>query len=650
MTRFPMGASTSSTQSEVRRTTRPGCVQRTRLHCESLEDRLVPSLTFLFDYRYDTLGFFSDPSRRAALEQAGADLASRIDTPLQAIVPGGGNSWTARFFDPATGNQATLDNLFVPADTLVVFVGSQVIPDSELGFGGPGGYRVGGTASWIDTVATRGRSGFSTWGGSVTFSHDENWYFGSDPSRLNDRNIDFYSVAVHELGHLLGFGTSSEFAGYLSQGVFNGPTATAVFGTAPPVDPDNAHWRQGIRSGNQPVSMQPILEANQRVVFSELDYASLRDIGWVITGLPDVDVPLFPELALPTTTPLNPGPSTINLETGSTPAVPDDQVISVSGTNSGTVRLFSSNGGGLQPFGPELRPFGDFGGGVRSVTADVYGDGIPDVIVGMGPSGGSQIRILDGRTFQDLIAPFSAFEESFRGGVFLATGDFTGDGRPEIVISADQGGGGRVRVLDVWGGSPRVVADFMGIDDDNFRGGARVGVGDINGDGIPELIVAAGFGGGPRVAIFDGRSVASGQPIKLVNDFFAFESTLRNGVYVTVGDFNGDGFGDLIFGAGPGGGPRVLVVSGTGVLQNAVGAVAAPLADFFAGPEDDRGGVRVATKDLNLDGFADLITGSGENRSPGEVRVFLRTLGNALQSTASFDPFGPVSLDGIFVG
>jgi len=618
------------------------------LQCEWLEDRLVPAITFQFDYSYDTLGFFTDSNRRAVLERAGADLASRIQTPLQAIVPGGGNSWTARFFHPATGNQITVNNLRVPQDTLLVFVGSQVMSGSEVGFGGPGGYQVAGSSSWLNTVATRGRSGFSTWGGSVTFSHHHHWYFGTEPSELNSNTLDFYSVAIHELGHVLGFGTSSEFAGYLNNGVFTGPTATAVYGSAPPIEPDQVHWQQGIHSGGQAVSMQPHLQRNQRVGFSELDYAALRDIGWVISGLPQVEVSRYPEFSLPPRLPWNTSITSVGL--GGIPGSSGRSIVSVSGTTSGTVQVFSSLDGRLQPISPELRPFGDFGGSVRSATADINDDGVPDLIVGTGPGGGSKIRILDGKTFQDLIPSFSAFEESFLGGVFLATGDFTGDGRPEIVISPDQGGGGRVRILDVSTGNVRVVADFMGIDDVHFRGGARVGVGDINGDGIAELIVAAGFGGGPRVAIFDGRFVASGQPTRLVPDFFAYEPTLRNGVYVSVGDVNGDGFGDLIFGAGPGGGPRVLVVSGVDLLLNPVAAVAAPLYDFFAGPEDERGGVRVASKDLDGNGLADLITGSGENRSPGQLRVFLGSPATMLLPAASVDPFGPVTLDGIFVG
>src|SRR5438477_507722 len=116
----------------------------------------------------------------------------------------------------------------------------------------------------------------------------------------------------------------------------------------------------------------------------------------------------------------------------------------------------------------------------------------------------------------------------------------------------------RVRVFSGKGFSQ--LADFLGIDDPAFRGGARAAVGDINGDGAGDLVVAAGFQGGPRVAGFDGKSLASG-PVKLFADFLAFEPELRNGSFVAVGDLDGDGFAEVIAGGGPGGGPRVRALS-----------------------------------------------------------------------------------------
>src|SRR5439155_638234 len=137
-------------------------------------------------------------------------------------------------------------------------------------------------------------------------------------------------------------------------------------------------------------------------------------------------------------------------------------------------------------------------------------------------------------------------------------------------------------------------------------GGARAAVGDVNRDGVPDLVVAAGFGGGPRIAFYDGTTIL-GTPTKLANDIFVFEQTLRNGVFVGVGDVDGDGFADLIAGGGPGGGARVLTISGkvltaTGAGCGAEAAQAARLMNFFvAGSGSDRGRVRLAAKDADGD-------------------------------------------------
>src|SRR5690606_15300869 len=149
----------------------------------------------------------------------------------------------------------------------------------------------------------------------------------------------------------------------------------------------------------------------------------------------------------------------------------------------------------------------------------------------------------DGVTGEELLNVF-AFEESFRGGVFVASGDLDDDGFADIIITPDLGGGPRVRVIS--GRTGGTVADFFGIEDPNFRGGARAALGDLNGDRVTDLLVAVGFGGGPRVAAFDGARLFGAVPPgfvppKLFGDLFAFEETLRNGVFAAAGDLDGDG-------------------------------------------------------------------------------------------------------------
>ena len=296
-------------------------------------------------------------------------------------------------------------------------------------------------------------------------------------------------------------------------------------------------------------------------------------------------------------------------------------------------------------------------GGVRVATADVTGDGVYDYIVGAGPGAPSLVKIYDGESLNQ-IAILIAFEISFTGGVYVAGGDLDGDGFAEVVVTPDQGGGPVVAVYDgeaLAGGSVVELARFLGIQDDTFRGGARVAVGDVTGDGLADIVVAAGFEGGPRVTVWSGAAVVAGGAgldATPYANFFAFEDTLRNGTFVAVGDLDGDGFGDVIVGAGPGGGPRVVVFDGADLATGTL----TETASFFAGDESLRNGVPVAVADLNGDTEIDVVAGVGEpaagtTGSPATVRVYSASslTDDPLNPIATLDPF-PGFTGGVFVG
>jgi hypothetical protein len=109
-----------------------------------------------------------------------------------------------------------------------------------------------------------------------------------------------------------------------------------------------------------------------------------------------------------------------------------------------------------------------------------------------------------------------------------------------------------------------------------------------------------------------------------------------------------------VFGGGPGGAPRVFILSGALVSAGDVaGAQAAPVANFFVGGDlTDRGGARVGVTNSDGDGKAELVVGSGAGR-PAKVRVYLgKDFGGPGEpAVTDLDPFdGAVLADGVYVG
>jgi hypothetical protein len=189
-----------------------------------------------------------------------------------------------------------------------------------------------------------------------------------------------------------------------------------------------------------------------------------------------------------------------------------------------------------------------------------------------------------------VLTRFQAFESTFAGGVRADTGELDGDPNTvEVAVVAGPGGGPRVQVYAVRKdtGAAALIGDFFAFED-TFRDGLRVAVGDVDGagGGLDQIIVGADAGGGPRVRTFrfDG-----GVPTQLdgpLGNFFAYEPEFRGGVRVASGEMDGnlaDG-DELAVAAGPGGGPRVRVYQGTGTV----------IRDYFvAEPASTSGGANV---------------------------------------------------------
>ncbi len=122
-----------------------------------------------------------------------------------------------------------------------------------------------------------------------------------------------------------------------------------------------------------------------------------------------------------------------------------------------------------------------------------------------------------------------------------------------------------------------------------------------------------------------------------IRTFTAYNTTFRGGIDVATGDVNNDGTDEIITGAGPGGGPHVKVFEPDGTLVK----------DFFAFDSAGRTGIRVAAGDVDNDGTDEIITSLQAGSTP-TVRVFKIVAGNAVQ-IASFNAYSPDFRNGVDV-
>lgn len=268
-----------------------------------------------------------------------------------------------------------------------------------------------------------------------------------------------------------------------------------------------------------------------------------------------------------------------------------------------------------------------FGGGVYVAAGDVNGDKRSDIVTGSGTGSTAHVRVFDGKT-GGLLRQIAPFTSTFTGGVRVAVGDVNGDGTPDLVAGAGPGGGPAVNAFD--GKTGKQLLSFLAFDT-SFRGGVYVGAGDVDGDGRADIVAGAGPGGGPHVKVFSG---ADG---KLLRSFDAFAAGFTGGVRVAAGDVDGDGRADVIAAAGPGGGPQIEVFDG--VQGNLVRS-------FLAFAPTFTGGVEVAAGDIDGDGRADLIAGAGPGGGP-HLRAFSGVGGSTL---AAFDAFSPDAEGELTVG
>ena len=243
------------------------------------------------------------------------------------------------------------------------------------------------------------------------------------------------------------------------------------------------------------------------------------------------------------------------------------------------VRVFNTagtwTGYGYFPFHPDYR------GGIDVALGDTDGDGEQEIIVGQASDGQAWVKVYEADDAHTIRAEFIAYGESFEGGVHVAAGDIDGDGIDEVITAAGMGSSGHVRAFDGSG-------NWTGFDlfpfEDGYKGGGDVAVGNIDGGPEEEIVVSKASFGTAQVKVYKTDSSK-----RVVSDFTVVAESHKEGVNVAMGDVDADGEDEVLVGMG-GNGPQVMAYESYGERM-----------DFntFAYESDFRGGVRVAAGDLD---------------------------------------------------
>jgi hypothetical protein len=190
-----------------------------------------------------------------------------------------------RVRDPEKPSEPALSlDLDTEIEDLLVFVGSAELPAGVTGMSSPTAGLSGVTDPALRASLQQRFDGnpFQPWTAWMSFDRTTPFHFDPEPELgapvATDR-VDFVSVALHEIGHVLGFGTADAFKAQISGATFTGAKAQALYGGPLPLTPDLGHVPNATMSGGRRLLMDQSDALGARYLPTPLDQAVFEDLG-----------------------------------------------------------------------------------------------------------------------------------------------------------------------------------------------------------------------------------------------------------------------------------------------------------------------------------------------------------------------------------
>jgi hypothetical protein len=256
------------------------------------------------------------------------------------------------------------------------------------------------------------------------------------------------------------------------------------------------------------------------------------------------------------------------------------------------------------------------------------------------------VQVID-ITNGNVISKFLAYSGTFRGGVRVAMGDMNGDGIAEIIAAQGPGGRNVVRVFTLDGVELQAFRKSV-YSAANFTGGVNVAVGDVDGDGLNDIVTSPSTGKA-QIRIYRNQITVGDNPFDGANDllgapfrrFLAFPANFTGGAVVAVADMGwfkgtqavntlqGDGKSEVIVGSGAG-------MRATVKIFNVAPSKPVAVRTFLPFAKKFTGGI--SSLDLGRiegDMIPDIVVGAGEGFG-SMVKVIHGRLGTQLASFRAY--------------
>ena len=315
-----------------------------------------------------------------------------------------------------------------------------------------------------------------------------------------------------------------------------------------------------------------------------------------------------------------------------------DLIVANQTANTVSVLLNTTAPGATMPSFATQQTFATGSFPISVTTADVNGDGLPDLIVANNTNPGT-VSVLLNTTAPGATTPSFATQQTFATGVdpiSVTVADINGDGLPDLIVANQNFYDSTVSVLLNTTAPGATTPSFAA--QQTFATGnipSSVTAADVNGDGLPDLIVANSSDNTVSV-LLNTTAPGATTPSFATQQTFAVGNSPQS---VTTADVNGDGMPDLIVANGSDNTVSVLLNTTT---PGATTASFATQQTFATGSDPSS----VTAADVNGDGKPDLIVANSSSGSGTTVSVLLNTTapGASTPSFATQQTFGGGSL------